>query len=494
MRIRDPRRVVIRPHRMAQGRVALIIVLALLQGCGSRPARPPPPDKKDAGSADGETVVEVNGVPLGLPELAAYAWRKRGGQPAFRLARKAEATGDWPTVVTTCQQALAADPGHLEAAWLLAIGLAKLGNTDQVLAPLSRAAAGDFAKWGQASLEAPALEAFLARPIGQAWRRRVEQDRALYVAAIARSVIVSADGELYAFEVETGRWYRLLRTPGVVIGAIAIPAAGKIAYVSRAKLAGRRELGVGLIDLAHGKSSGAVVLGTPGPITVAYSAGPPVGFWIGSGAPRPTVWRQFDDEYQLHPLPARTPRPSGPWLDVTARGSVRLHALPPNVTADWDDQSLASAIRIGTSNRVVSVPSPGLIDGNTAAWSPDRVHFAFVAQLDDHCTAGAVNTAAFVADASTGGTKELERAAGGIALQWFTERKVAIAGDHGVTIRSLDDGARPIVIEGATGLMIPRERPRCAPAEPDDALPEDPEPVEPAMGGEPADAGVRDAR
>lgn len=489
---------------MAQGRLALVIALASLQGCGSKPAAPPP-GKKDAGPADGETALEIDAVPLGLPELAAYGWRKRGGQPAFRLARKAEASGDWSTVVTTCKQALAADPGHLEAAWLLAVGLAKLGKPDQVLAPLARAEAGDFARWGQASLELPALQAFLATPVGIAWRRRVEQDRQLYVAAVARSVIVSADRDLYAFEVETGRWARLIRASVNVIGAIAIPAAGKIAYVSRTKLVGKRELGIGMIDLLHGKSSGAVGLGTSGPITVAYSVKPPAGFWIGTGAPRAMVWRQFDDEYRLHPLPARTPRPSGPWLDVTAKGVVHLHALPPNVTADWDEQSLASAIRIGTSNRVVSVPSPGLIDGNTAAWSPDRVHVAFVAQLDDHCTAGAVNTAAFVADASTGGTKELERAAGGIALAWLAERKLVIVGDHGVTIRDLDDATPPFTIEGATGLLIPRERPRCAPVPPpvesDDALPDsasgprdDLEPAESATGDEPADAGVVDGR
>jgi hypothetical protein len=108
-----------------------------------------------------------------------------------------------------------------------------------------------------------------------------------------------------------------------------------------------------------------------------------------------------------------------------------------------------------------------------------------------------VNTAAFIADASTGATRELERAAGGIALAWFAERKLVIAGDHGVTIRSLDDGIAPIAIEGATGLMIPRERPRCAPAEPTDTPVEDPDPTEPAASpssDEPVDAGVVDAR
>src|SRR6185295_12070333 len=135
----------------------------------------------------------------------------------------------------------------------------------------------------------------------------------------------------------------------------------------------------------------------------------------------------------------RTARPAGAWLEVTSRGAAHLHALPANVTADWDDQSLASAIRIGTSNRVISVPSPGLIDGNTAAWSPDRLRVAFVAQLDDHCAAGAVNTAAFVADAATGSTRELARAADGIAFVWLTDRTLAIAGDRGVAVHSLDD-------------------------------------------------------
>jgi len=484
---------------MAQARVVLVlgVVFAasglasgLASGC-SGSATPPPPPRAEAGPADAAVAIELEARPLGLPELAAFGWRKRGGQPAFRLARGAEQAGDWAAVVTTCQQALAADPGHLEASWLLAVAFAKLGKLDQLVAPLARAEAGDFGKWGQASLEQPALQPFLATPAGAAWRRRVDEDRTRYAAAIARSVVVTADGELYAVELEAGRWYRLTRASGGVIGALAVPAAHKIAYVARAGKGGKRELGIGLVDVVRGVSSRPVALATPGPVTVAYSARPPLGFWIGAGAPRP-VWRQLDDEYVLHPLPARTTRPAGAWLAVSARGTVQLHALPPNVTADWDEQSLASAIRIGTSNRVVSVPSPGLIDGNTAAWSADRIHFAFVAQLDDHCTAGAINTAAFVADASSGVARELERAASGIAMQWLAERKIAVAGDHGVAIYGLDDppGTPPAVIEGATGLLVPRERPRCAPAEPAEPAEPAPDDLEPA---EPADAGASDA-
>jgi hypothetical protein len=452
---------------MASGRVSIRVALAwaaLAVGCGDKPAPPPPPVIHDARPADAPAApVTLDEAPLGLTTASAFAWRKRAGQAAFRQARVAEERGDWARVVATCTQALAADPGHLDAAWLLAVGYAKLGQLDRVLAPLHQAAAGDFAKWGPASLELPALRPFLATPTGEAWRRRVELDRARYAAALARALIVTADGDLYGVEVDGGRWHRLTRTAGAVLGALAVPAARQIAYVARMAGGGKRELGIGVIDLARGKGSRPVAVGSAGPLAVAYSARAPIGFWLGTGAPRALAWRQFDDDYHFHALPARTPRPAGGWLEITAKASVRVHALPANVTADWDEQSLASAVRIGTSNRVVSVPSPGLIDGNTAAWSPDRVHLAFVAQLDDHCAAGAVNTAVFVTDASTGGAKELERAASGIAVAWLAERRLAIAGDHGVTIRDLDDGVAPITLDGATGLMSPRERPRCAP-------------------------------
>ena len=180
------------------------LVVGGLPGCGGR-ATTAPSDKKDGGPpgpGDASAAVDVDAAVLGLPDLAAYGWRKRGGEPAFRLARKAEERGDWAAAATACEQALAADPGHLDASWLYAVALAHLGRLDQVLAPLQRAAAGDLAKWGQASLELPGLRGFLATPVGAAWRRRVELDLRRFAEAIARSLIVTAGGVLYGVEID----------------------------------------------------------------------------------------------------------------------------------------------------------------------------------------------------------------------------------------------------------------------------------------------------
>jgi hypothetical protein len=446
--------------------VRILALVLALGACGhGGSSADPPPQRRDGGALAKDAALELPARPLGLGSLDEFRWRKRSGQAAFRLARKAEDREDWPGVVAAAHDALAADPGHLEAAWLYAVALAKTGKLGEVLAPLSVAAAGDLGKWGHAALEQPALQPWLATPTGEAWKRRLDQDRQAYAAALARALLVTADGDLFAFDPEGGRWYRLTRTYGAVA---AVFASGKdLAYVTRARKKGGK-LAVGLVDLGRGRSTRPTEVATAPPLAIAFSAAKPTGFWIGTGA----TWRQLDDDGKLHALPAKTARPTGPWLDVLAH-SARLHRLPiANVSADWDDQSLASALRLGTSNRVVSVPSPGLIDGNTAAWSPDRAHLAFVA-VDDHCTPGAAAAAAYVVDAATGTARELERGTA-LAIEWRDDRHLAVAGDRGVSIVELGGGAS--TLDGADGLVTPRRKPRCTPEPVDEPVSGDEEP------------------
>jgi hypothetical protein len=413
--------------------------------------------------ADAATAAELAARPLGLADATAFGWRKGAGHPAFRAARRAEDRGDWPAVVAACKQALAQNPNHLEASWLLAVGLAKLGKHGELVAPLQVAEAGDFGKWGPASLELPALQPFLATPAGSAWKKRVEADRTSYLAGLARSLVVASAGDLYAFDPDTLRWLRLTRTNGAVLAGFA--SAHRIAYVTRTR---NRLVGVGTVDLDSGKTTRPI---DPGSAAFSVAIGAkPAGFWLGGGAP--AAWRQLDDAGALQPLPAKATRPAGPWLEVAGK-SVRLHRLPvAGVMADWDDRSLASAMRIGRTGRAVSVPSPGLIDGNTLVWAPDGTHLAFVAQLDDQCKPGTRNAAAFVVDVASGGPRELERASGGLAVEWLADHRLAIAGDRGVSLVDIDTGARTPV-DNASGLAVPRRRPRCTAPEPDDPEPTD---------------------
>ena len=459
------------------------LALVFLVACGGSKTAEPPPAPKDAGIPD-TAVLDIPPRTLGMPDLASYMWRKRGGHPAFRIARIAEAKNQWADVVTTCKQALAADPGHLEAAWLLAAGLGHLKKYDELIAPLQLATAGDFGKWGPASLELAELQPFLKTPAGEAWSRRIESDRVAYIAALARAVVVQADGDLYAFDPEADRWYRVTRTFGAVVGSLRV-APSKIAYVTRQRgKDGKATLAMGVIDLARGKTSRPLELGTKGPVLVTYSAKQDPGVWVMAGG---GVWKRLDDNFVLSTLPPKTQKPPGPWLEVKGR-TARLHAIPvAGVTADWDDKGLASAIQIGKSNRVVSVPAPGLIDGNTVTWSPDRARLAFVAQLDENRVCGASpkdaptnNAAAFVVDATTGTLTEIERGES-MAVEWIGDRKLMVdQGDGtgkkagGVTVFDLD-GKSPELLAGADGLLSPRRRPVCTPAPSEDTPPPDPD-------------------
>ncbi len=478
------------PEGMLRAGLVALLLFACGHGGGSQQSAP---QHRDSGVA---AAVAASKAPralpagsLGVATLEGFGWRKRAGQPAFRAARTAEAAGDWPAVVAACRQALAADPQHLEAAYLLAVALSKTGGGDELLGPLTTAVEGDFGKWGDASLEQPALQPWLATSTGGSWQQMVARDRAAYIAALGRAVIVNAAGDLYAFDPDSSHWLRLTRTSGTVVAAFRSPTEPRIAYVTRArtKRSATVQFGVGIVDLASGHTVNPTPINAGSSIELAWMTQPPSFVVLAGGA-----W-SIDRDGVLAPIAIKAALPiAGATLEVRGH-SARIRQRPGSVAdviADWDALGLASAIRVGAAKRAVTVPSPGLIDGATLAWSPDRTHIAFVVQLDDHCAKGVGNAGVFVADAATGTTTEIERAKHGVALEWLSDRRLAIAGDAGVTLRDLQ-GAPALAIAGATDLIAPRRVPKCTPdveTAPDDAAP--PPDDDAAAGDEPSDAGV----
>jgi hypothetical protein len=453
--------------------------------------------REDGGVTRADASVALPPLSLGVRDLASFGYRARAGHAAFQLARQSEAQGDWSAVAVRCREALAADPDHLDAAYLYAVALAKTGaGAEQILPPLMKAVAADYAKWGQASLEQPALQPFLATTLGQAWRQRVEQDRQPFIAALARSLIVTSQHDLYAFDGQAQRWYRLTRTGGAVIATLFVRSQHELAYVTREKISDngkhRTKVGVGVVDLAIGRTRRSIEAPAGKTLRIGYSTKKPPGFIVRVGK---DAWRLVEaGKLAFERVPANAKADAPAYLADMIRMDVTGHSVRidrpavANVVADWDDSSLASAIKIGRSKKVVTVPSPGLIDGDTATWSSDGTQLAFVAQLSDTCAPNVATAAAFVADGATGSVRELERATGGIAIEWYGERTLAIAGDHGISIHALDGGA-PQLLAGADGLVTPRRKPTCSP----EPVVEEPIAVDDDVAAEPADAGV-DAR
>lgn len=459
--------------------IALLSVIGAT-ACRNTPATEPAPTRRDAGSialpADAATAPPAVSPPrpLGLADHAAWEWRKRAGHPAFKEARTLETAHDWPNVAAACDRALAADPTNLEAAWLSAVAYAKLGKLDRVTAPLVLAGTGDFGKWALASLEQPALRPYLETDAGKAWRAEVERDRSRYVSAIKDGVRVIANGDVFA--VASNRWYRLTRTFGAVVALYSADDT-HLAYVTRGKKSGRR--GVGFIDLSTGITGKPQPIGD-GPGQLAWSA-KDHGFYVAQERTKKLLALADGPAQGTLVATTLTSRPPGPWLEIYRTSGTRLHRTARNVVADWDERGLASAMRITTSNRTVTLP--GQILGDSITWSPDQNRLAVLTVLDVAPRPAAIanelavcSVAVFVIDATTGAQTELRRTERNAGVAWVANRQLAVAGDDRVELRSLDGSVTPIT--GATALADARYTPRCRPddaAEPAGTEPDEPD-------------------
>src|SRR5262249_6901131 len=155
----------------------------------------------------------------------------------------------------------------------------------------------------------------------------------------------------------------------------------KLAYVTREKVtdAGkhRTKVGIGVVDLATGKTRRSIEVPPEVPasatLRIGYAEKPTPGFIVRVGK---AGWRLVENgKLELVKLPAKA-KPDAPAhladmvrMEVNGRTARIDRTAVANVAADWDDNALASAIKIGRSKKVVTVPSPGLIDGDTATWS-----------------------------------------------------------------------------------------------------------------------------
>jgi hypothetical protein len=454
----------------------------------------------DARAAEApEPVVNVALRPLGKASLDEFGWRRGAGKPSFDRALAAERRGDLAAVERECAATLAADPGHLEAAWMLAVARVRLGQLDGVLAPLEVAAAGDWMKWGERSLELAVFAPFRATPTGKGWVRAAEGYRAALAAALADAVIVvgrtqparapRATGDVNvehraeAYAVSGGRWIRLTRTGGALVGALAAPGRSALAYAAYRQVArphaGKprlRQLRLGVVELASGRPRRELIVEDVVQATLAWAtaAGEPeliVELVPAKGRTQTFVVEDGDRSVRAGGLPR------GEALRVRPLAADRRRLGTPGVTADWDDLGTASAVRLDRSRKVVTPPEGALIDGDSLAWSPDQARLAFASVADDPCgDAAARQVSLYVADAGSGRVRSVATLDRVPSPVWVAATRLAFVDGDGVRIVDVADGKEVGRLGGGGGVttgVIGEVRP-CAVdeagpfAEPDD--------------------------
>ena len=464
----------------------MVLVIGAV-GCGSGGSSAPP--RRDAGARRDAAPLELARLPLGAPRLEAFAWRQRDGHAIYHEALAAEKTASWPAVVDACRRARKLDPDHLEAAWLEAAALARQGALDDVLAPLQVAAAGDWGKWGERSLELDLFAAFRATPSGQAWVRAADEYRAEYAAALARAVVVGARGDLHAYDPTAQRWLRVTRTFGAVRGAVASDSARMVAYVAARKLDRGRAVSLGVVDLATGRPGGEVALagervklrwrdlrGKPALEVVDKKGGKPERIDWSRGTRAPS-----------------DPRGAllSPTLLVDGDRARLVRLSTKDVTADWDEQGVAGALRIERSRRTVTAPGTMLFDGNSIVWSRDQARIALVTTPAEPCADEPREVA--VIDVDTGRLRSIDRGTALPQVAWVPDGALAVARD-GKLVFYASDGTAGVTLAADVPLWLwTRPAPPVCDGEPEPEpeptpVPE-PEPVTPEGAQVPADRG-----
>lgn len=184
------------------------------------------------------------------------------------------------------------------------------------------------------------------------------------------------------------------------------------------------------------------------------------------------AWLSLSADDLLVPAASPPPATAAPRL-VLSKGAVQVVRLPvpgdrsalPGIAADWDQSSMASALRLRRSNRLVALPAPALIDGQRVQWSPRGGRLALVASLEscerDQPAVLPRRTLAYVVDPITGSARELAASARDLELTWVSDALLAVATERGLELIDVTDGSA-LLLGAELSLPMPLAATRCA--------------------------------
>jgi hypothetical protein len=444
-------------------------------------------DKKDREDAAAPAVphpdrpratLDTAPLTLGVAHPADLAYESGKAARPFGQAAAAHRRRDWKAVRSACEEALQADPGHLEAHRLLASALAQEGEYEKAIAELRIALAGDWIRWG-ASVESDAeLEPLTASPLRGALTEMVAAYREQFARSARGGLLLVARrapfkeparpkklgtasrlasrAEVFAYVKETQRYLRITQTDFQVLGFLASPSGDEIAYVAatHATLADPPTAAppvlaaaqVGTVSLASPEVvHPAAQIKNARTLAVEYQAGDeivvtaydPSGWW-GLGQARPFSIDRTDGRAR----PARPPAPAEAGGDVRAgrRLLVRYESTEldgggdvEGVATDWNPETgAAEEFVIESSQKRVQLPAGDAAARSSLAWSPDRSRLAF-ATAGDPCAAQEVDrqSSLYLVDAESGRLRHVFKGATRFHPRFLDAATLAFEDDRG---------------------------------------------------------------
>jgi hypothetical protein len=439
---------------MNRSALASLCVLVLVAGCGRKTDAP----------AKAKEDVAPTAAPLAMPALGVDQIRRfnfiyEAGSPAYDKAVAAYRKKDWPAVRAAAEAALGKDPMHLGAHRLLAAALAQTGEPAAAVDHLVTVLAADSLQYAP-TLDEDDLKSFMASPHGQAVAALAARIRDESSKRIAGGLWLvgrrspfrwpkelgvqpsTSRGELYAFDRDTRRYFRLTRTDHQVVGFVRAAAGNEVALIGFDKIDRPKDAGTDAVPLfarpwiqvydaaqwkpatprIHLPAARQVALGYAGGDQLLVATAQATGRWTVGEPAVSSVDRATGKLTKLTALPATRV--------VVSLDEGHLVRVPDGVVAAWTGDPPVTASLKTPNGKPIQIPESGAAAQASIAVSPDGGHVAFATAVDPCAKDTAPSL--YVADAAKGTYHHLLSAKSRFATRWL---------DAGVLAYEDGDGA-----------------------------------------------------
>jgi hypothetical protein len=454
-----------------------LVLLVIAAACGGKRSSAGSAVKEDAATLP-PPIAPIAMPPLGVdrPTRMNFIWD--AGAPAYEKASAARKKKDWAAVKAECDQALAKDPLHLDAHWLLGVALAHAGEHAAAVDHLVLALAGDYFKYGPTLATETELGDFLATQHGRSVAALALQIRAEYARRVAAGTWLvarrstfkwgygvqasSSRGELYAFDRESRRYLRLSHTDHEVVAFVRSTAGDEAVVVGfdkvdRPKADDAPPLFarpyVVALDAKEWKPLGPrVVLPAARQLAVGYNAGdkllvqtaPASGRWTIGQVTTSSIDRSTG---KLAPADATTLLPRVE-LSLEDGGARR----PPGVKTTLAGDGKVSAMATTTA-QTIAIPESGLAAEATIATSPDGARVAFATYVDP-CDKDRAPSL-YVADLKAGTIRHVLSAHSRFATRWIDATTLAYEdGDNAIRLWDVQSQRETHKLDDRAGIAL----------------------------------------
>lgn len=463
-------------------RAACLVSLGLLAAaCGKKADAP---TKKDDAGSSAPTVAPIAMPATGVDKIARFNYARDTGQPAYDKAvglYKAKPR-DWAAIRAQCEAAIAKDPNHLDAHRLLGTALAQLGEHAAAVDHLVTALAADYYKYGPSIPADDDLKDFVATPHGQAiaqlsqklaadWGKHVGGGlvvvarRVPFKGVAAAGVQAAASrGDLYAFDRETKRYYRLTHTEEA-IAFVRAPGGGEVAVVGFDKVERAKDTKdapplfarawVQVFDTKEWKPVGAkATLGGARELAVGYGAGDQL---LASLAPATGRWTVGDSitssiDRTSGKLTKVASAPPEPRVALTL-DEGRLVRAADGVKAAWQGEPKTASALESASGAKIQIPESGIVAASSVAVAPTSGRIAFATYVDPCAKDTAPSL--YVADGKTGAVKHVLSAKSRFATRWIDADVLAYEdGDGAIRLWDATTGREAMKLESKVGIAL----------------------------------------